>query len=201
MVFRMEILKMYFETLAGIIIKDGDIHEAKKLLAEAGYSDIKKFPAIEILYNTNETNKQIAEVIQTMWHESLGIITNLVNQESKVYFQSRSEGNFQIARSSWIGDYVDPMTFLDIWATGNGNNYTGWVNGQYDKLIDQAKNVNDSKVRYQALHNAEKLLMTEMPVVPIYFYTRLYVMKPWVNGLKYSAVGLVDFSGAYIAVH
>ena len=132
--------KKVFRNMGGAYFKDGNIDEAKKLLAEAGYADMKKFPAIEILYNTNETNKQIAEVIQEMWHEKLGVNVTLANQEWKVYLESRSQGNFQMARSSWIGDYVDPMTFLDIWATGNGNNFTGWNNAQYDQLIEKAKN-------------------------------------------------------------
>jgi oligopeptide transport system substrate-binding protein len=153
------------------------------------------------LYNTNETNKQIAEVIQEMWREKLGIKTTLTNQEWKVYLESRGTGNFQVARSSWIGDYVDPMTFLDIWATGNGNNFTGWRNTQYDRLINTAKSTNDPKLRFQALHDAEKLLMNEMPILPIYFYTRPYIIKPWVKGVRYSAVGLVDFSGVSILAH
>jgi oligopeptide transport system substrate-binding protein len=193
--------KSVFRKIGGDYFKDNAVGQAKKLMAEAGYSNIKKFPTIEILYNTNETNKQIAEVIQEMWREKLGINVNLVNQEYKVYLQSRSEGNFQVARSSWIGDYVDPMTFLDLWATGNGNNYTGWKSGQYDKLIDVAKTSNDPKVRYKALHDAEKLLMDEMPIIPFYFYTRPYIIKPWVKGVRYSAVGLVDFSGVTIAAH
>jgi oligopeptide transport system substrate-binding protein len=190
-----------FRKVGGEYIKDGNISEAKKLLAAAGYTDMAKFPVIEILYNTNETNKQIAEVIQAMWRDALGIKTSLVNQEWKVYLESRGTGNFQLARSSWIGDYVDPMTFLDIWASGNGNNFTGWTDGQYDRLIDTAKNINDPQKRYQALHDAEKLLMNEMPIIPIYFYTRPYIIKPWVKGVRYSAVGLVDFSGVRIERH
>lgn len=193
--------KNVFRKVGGDYFKDSAVSQAKKLLAEAGYSDIKKFPTIEILYNTNETNKQIAEVIQEMWREKLGINITLVNQEYKVYLQSRSEGSFQVARSSWIGDYIDPMTFLDIWATGNGNNYTGWKNVQYDKFIDLAKTTINPKIRYQALHHAEQLLMNEMPIIPLYFYTRPYIIKPWVKGVRYSAIGLVDFSGVSIAAH
>lgn len=193
--------KGVFRQAGGDCFKDNAVAQAKKLLAEAGYADIKKFPTIEVLYNTNETNKQIAEVIQEMWREKLGINVTLVNQEYKVYLQSRSQGNFQIARSSWIGDYVDPMTFLDLWTESNGNNYTNWKKAQYDKLIDIAKTTIDSKVRYKAMHDAEKLLMDEMPVIPIYFYTRPYIIKPWVKGVRYSAVGLVDFSGVSIKVH
>jgi oligopeptide transport system substrate-binding protein len=193
--------KAVFREAGGSCFADNGVDQAKKLLAEAGFTDIKKFPTIEILYNTSETHKQIAEVIQQMWHDKLGINTTLVNQESKVFLQSRSGGNFQIARSSWIGDYVDPMTFLDIWATGNGNNFTGWTNAQYDKFIDTAKTTLNTKVRYQAMHDAEKLLMNEMPIIPIYFYTRPYIIKPWVKGVLYSSVGLVDFSGVTITNH
>ncbi|HBE77121.1 MAG TPA: ABC transporter substrate-binding protein [Firmicutes bacterium] len=193
--------KAVFRKVGGSCFIDNGVNQAKKLLAEAGYSDIKKFPTIEILYNTNETHKQIAEVIQQMWHDKLGINATLVNQESKVFLQSRSEGNFQIARSSWIGDYVDPMTFLDIWAAGNGNNFTNWTNAQYDKLIDTAKTTLNAKVRYQAMHDAEKILMDQMPIIPIYFYTRPYIIKPWIKGVRYSAVGLVDFSGVTIGTH
>jgi oligopeptide transport system substrate-binding protein len=190
-----------FRKVGGDYLKDNNVSLAKKLLADAGYTNMAKFPAIEILYNTNETNKQIAEVIQEMWREKLGIKTTLTNQEWKVYLESRGTGNFQVARSSWIGDYVDPMTFLDIWAAGNGNNFTGWRNTQYDRLINTAKSTNDPKLRFQALHDAEKLLMNEMPILPIYFYTRPYIIKPWVKGVRYSAVGLVDFSGVSILAH
>lgn len=192
---------MVFRKVGGDYLKDRAVSEAKQLLAAAGFSDPAKIPVIEILYNTNEANKQIAEVIQEMWRENLGIKTRLINQEWKVYLESRRNGDFQVARSSWIGDYVDPATFLDIWTAGNGNNFTGWTNVQYDRLIDTAQNTNDPKKRYQALHDAEKLLMNEMPIIPIYFYTRSYIIKPWVKGVRYSAVGLVDFSGAYLDKH
>jgi oligopeptide transport system substrate-binding protein len=190
-----------FREVGGNYHKDGDIEKAKKLLAEAGYSDISKFPTIQILYNTSETNKQIAEVIQEMWKKHLGINATLTNQEWKAYLTSRKQGDFQIARSSWFGDYVDPMAFMDLWVSDNGNNYSRWENSEYDKLIDKAKNATNPKLRLQTMHEAEKLLMNEMPIIPIFFYTRPYVMKNWVKGVRYSAVGLVDFSSAYIIAH
>jgi oligopeptide transport system substrate-binding protein len=190
-----------FRTTGGQCFKDGDLVQAKKLLAAAGYTDPKKFPAIQILYNTSETNKQIAEAIQEMWSKGLGINVTLTNQEWKAYLESRKNGNFQIARASWIGDYVDPMTFLDLWASDNGNNYSGWSNANYDKLIAKAKITGDAKARFKLLHAAEKLLMAEMPIIPIYYYTRPYLISKWAKGVRYSAVGLVDFSGAYILAH
>jgi oligopeptide transport system substrate-binding protein len=190
-----------FRTAGGNYFKDADLAKAKKLLAEAGYADLKKFPAIQILYNTSETNKQIAEVIQEMWSKELGINITLTNQEWKVYLESRKRGDFQIARASWMGDYVDPMTFLDVWTSENGNNYSGWSNAHYDKLIDQAKVTTNAKTRLKLLHEAEKLLMEEMPIIPIYYYTRPYLFSKWARGVRYSAVGLIDFSGAYIIAH
>jgi oligopeptide transport system substrate-binding protein len=190
-----------FRTAGGNYFKDGNLVKAKKLLAKAGYANPKKLPAIQILYNTSETNKQIAEVIQEMWGKGLGVNVTLTNQEWKVYLESRKHGDFQIARASWVGDYVDAMTFLDLWTSDNGNNYSGWSNTKYDKLIDRAKVTTNSKSRLKLLHAAEKLLMAEMPIIPIYYYTRPYLLSKWARGVRYSAVGLIDFSGAYILAH
>jgi oligopeptide transport system substrate-binding protein len=104
-------------------------------------------------------------------------------------------------RSGWIGDYVDPMTFMDMFVTDGGNNNTNWSNAQYDKLIDIAKKTANQKVRMKAMHDAEKILMDEMPIIPIYFYTKPYLMKDWVKGVRQSALGFNDFSRAYILAH
>jgi oligopeptide transport system substrate-binding protein len=193
--------KRSFRQVGGNYFKDNDIQHAKKLLSEAGYSDIKKFPAVEILYNTSEAHKQVAEAIQEMWAKNLGIKATLTNQEWKVYLTSEDEGNFQIARAGWIADYVDPMTFLDMWTTHNGNNDTGWSNASYDRLITKAQNSGDPKTRIKLMHDAEKILMSEMPIAPIYFYTRPYLCKDYVKGYLYSSLECIDFSGAYIVKH
>jgi oligopeptide transport system substrate-binding protein len=190
-----------FRTVGGNYFKDGDINKAKKLLAEAGYANPKKFPTIQILYNTSETHKQIAEAIQEMWSKRLGLNVTLTNQEWKVYLESRKHGDFEIARSSWFGDYVDPMAFLDLWTSNNGNNFSSWSNARYDKLIAQAKVTVNAKARLKLLHEAEKLLMAEMPIIPIHYYTRPVLISKWAKGVRYSAVGLIDFSGAYILAH
>ena len=119
--------------------KDNDIEAAKKLMAEAGYPDGKGFPAIEILYNTSNAHKAIAEAIQEMWKKSLGIDVTLTNQEWAVYLSNRTALKYQVARAGWIGDYVDAMTFMDMWVTGGGNNDTGWGNKAYDEVIEKAK--------------------------------------------------------------
>ena len=159
-----------------------DVAAAQKLLAEAGYPGGKGFPKTEILFNTLETHRSIAEAIQQMWKKHLGIDVELVNQEWKVYMDSQRQMTYQVCRGSWIGDYPDPNTFLEMWVTGGGNNQTGFSNPEYDRLIKEAGLSADSKARMEILHKAELLLMDEMPIIPIYFYTRNFLQKPNVKG-------------------
>jgi oligopeptide transport system substrate-binding protein len=159
-----------------------DLAEAKKLLAEAGYPEGKGFPGVEILYNTLEAHRSIAEAIQQMWKVNLGINVTLKNQEWKVYIDSQQKLDYEIARAGWIGDYSDPNTFLDMWKTGNGNNNTGWSNKKYDSLIDQANLTGDLAKRLDLFQQAEAILMNEMPVIPIYTYTSKYLISERVVG-------------------
>ncbi|OPZ63533.1 MAG: Oligopeptide-binding protein OppA precursor [Firmicutes bacterium ADurb.Bin506] len=175
-----------------------DVAAAKKLLAEAGYPDGKGFPTISILYNTSENHKKIAEAIQEMWKKNLGIDVRLTNQEWQVYLDSRDALDYQVARAGWIGDYVDPNTFLDMWTSNNGNNDSGWKNAKYDELIFGAAKTTDQAKRAKMLHDAEKILMDEMVVMPIYFYVNLNVYKPTIKGVSYSPLGFVDFTNAYV---
>jgi oligopeptide transport system substrate-binding protein len=159
-----------------------DVAEAKRLLAEAGYPDGKDFPTIELLYNTLEAHRIIAETIQQMWKKNLGIEVRLVNQEWKVYLDSQRTLNYQISRASWIGDYADPNTFLDMWVTGGGNNRTGWSNPEYDRLIAEAARTTDPQQRLEVFQKAEAILLDELPMIPIYFYTHVHARRPEVNG-------------------
>lgn len=148
------------------------LKEAKKLLADAGYPDGKGFPKIDILYNTSENHKKIAVAIQQMWKKNLGVDIGLFNQEWKVYLNSQTQLQYDMSRAGWIGDYPDPNTFLDMWLTNGGNNNTGWSNKQYDELIAQAGSTNDQAKRFDSFKKAEKILLDELPVLPIYIYTR-----------------------------
>jgi oligopeptide transport system substrate-binding protein len=154
----------------------------RKLLAEAGYPDGKGFPTTEILINTSESHRKIAEAVQAMWKENLGIDVGIYNQEWKVYLDSQSALDYDISRSGWIGDYVHPSTFLDLFTTGNGNNDTGWGSPEYDSLIQRAQTAGSEAERLQMLRDAEAILLTELPVVPIYWYTRVYMKDPRVQG-------------------
>jgi oligopeptide transport system substrate-binding protein len=159
-----------------------DIAKAKQLLAEAGYPNGKGMPPVEILYNTLEYHRTIAEAIQQMWKTKLGVDARIVNQEWKVYLDSQRSLNYQVCRAGWTGDYNDPNTFLDLCTTGSGNNETGWSNPEYDRLIAQAAATVDPQQRLEVFQKAETLLMDEMPVLPVFFYTRVYLMRPELKG-------------------
>ena len=133
--------------------------EARQLLADAGYPNGEGFPTVEYLYNTDDKHKKIAEALQNMWQEQLGVTVNLDNQDWNVFLQNRKEGNYQISRNGWIGDYNDPCTFLDMWYTGGGNNDAQYSNPDYDAQIDAAKSTSDPAERMKAFHAAEDILM------------------------------------------
>ena len=187
-----------FRVMGGDFFTDNNVEEAKALLSDAGYPNGKGFPKFQLLYNTSEVHKSIAEAIQQMWKENLGIDCELVNQEWKVYLDNRSKLQYDIARAGWIGDYPDPTTFLDMFVGNSGNNDTGWNNPQYNDLIAKAKNEKDNWLRMTLLHQAEEVLMDELPILPIYFYTRPLMIKPWLKDYISSLLGYTDFKWAYV---
>ncbi|MFQ5956227.1 MAG: peptide ABC transporter substrate-binding protein [Candidatus Brocadiales bacterium] len=161
-----------------------NLEEAQRLLAEAGYPGGRGFPRTEFLFNTSEANKDIAEVIQQMWKEYLGVDITLVNQEWKVFLSTVKNLDYQIARGNWIGDYVDPNTFLDMFVTDGGNNRTGWGNRHYDQLIEAAAEERDRKKRMEIFRDAERILVeNELPILPIYYHVSFNIYRPYVKGV------------------
>ncbi|MGZ0655968.1 peptide ABC transporter substrate-binding protein [Coraliomargarita sp. W4R53] len=155
---------------------------ARQLLAEAGYPGGAGFPKFELLFNTSESHRTLAVAIQQMWKQELGIDIGLYNQEWKVYLATRQARDFDIVRASWIGDYVDPNTFLSLNTSDNGNNHTNWGSKTYDRLISQAATEQDPTARFALFQEAEKLLIEEMPIIPIYFYVRSMLIDESVKG-------------------
>lgn len=175
-----------------------NVAAARQLLAEAGYPDGKNFPTIELLFNTLAQHKAIAEALQEMWKNNLNINVTLHNEEWKVYLDSMRRRDYFMGRAGWVGDYVDPSTFLDMFTTDSGNNETGWSNKEYDRLIKLAGTTGDQAVRYDAYQKAEAILMDEMPIIPIYFYTRPRLIRPSVKGWYPNVLDQYDFKSIYL---
>lgn len=157
---------------------DTRILEARRLMEEAGYPGGKDFPTMTLLYNTSESHKKIAAVVQQMWKEDLGIEVELTNKEWKVYLDELTGLNYQVARRGWIGDYTDPHTFIELMSSKSGNNNTGWKNEEYDKLLHESDRELDPQKRMALLQKAEEILLDEMPVIPIYFYVSQTMYRP-----------------------
>ena len=117
-----------------------------------------------------------------MWKQALNINITLSNNDWKVYLDRESNLDYDLSRAGWIGDYLDPTNFLDLFVTGGGNNRTGWFNPRYDELINQAAMTGEQEARYEILQAAEAILLEETPVAPVYTYTRVRLIDPSVKG-------------------
>lgn len=162
-----------YRSIAGL---SKDCQRAQELLAEAGFAGGKGFPLVNYLYSEGQLNEDIAVEIQAMFRDALGITINLHRQEWKVYLRSMSNLDYDICRASWVGDYKDPNTFLDMFVTGGGNNRTGWSNKRYDELIAAAAMEMDAAKRLELLAQSEELLIVhEAPICPIYYYVGIQI--------------------------
>ncbi|MDZ4803535.1 MAG: peptide ABC transporter substrate-binding protein [Candidatus Eisenbacteria bacterium] len=171
---------------------------ARECLAKAGYPDGKGLAGLELMFNTSEDHRKLAEIVQAMWKDHLKINVALSNQEWGSYLRNTTGLNYQVARRSWIGDYADPATFLDCMKTGDGNNRTGWSSPEYDALLAEAGRTFDPVARYEILARAETLLLDECPVIPIYNYTLTEMIKPYVRGIEANLTNTNNLKFAWI---
>ena len=171
---------------------------AKKFLSQAGFENGQGFPEIELTYNTSDGHRRIAVAIQQMWKDNLNINVKLSNQDWKVYLSRIKSLDYQIARAAWIGDYPDPNTFLDMFVSNGGNNQTGWSNITYDNLIASAAKEADPIKRYSIFQEAERILMEESPIMPIYTYTRILLKHPTVKGWYPNILDIHPYKYVYL---
>lgn len=158
--------------------------EARRLYGEAGYSADNPLE-VEILYNTEESHRAIAVAIAAMWQQVLGVRTTITNQEWKVYLDTRRQKiDTQTFRAGWIGDYNDANTFASLLLSTSQLNDFGYANPRYDALLALAAGEGDLATRAKYLEEAERLLLEDLPIMPIYFYVTTRLVKPWVAGYE-----------------
>jgi oligopeptide transport system substrate-binding protein len=159
-----------------------DIPKAQQLLAEAGFPGGKGFPAIEIHVNDSETHVLVAQFLQNAWKEALGVNFSIRQESSSVFYDTQERLDYHISRAGWIADFVEPISFLDMWTKENKNNNTGWENAEYDQLIRDSYAEGDAAKRLAILQKAEAIFEADFVVVPIYWYRRPFLLHPALQG-------------------
>ncbi len=171
-----------------------DPEHARALLSEAGYPVVGEagsrraegLPSIEVLYNTSEAHKAIAVAIQSMWKEHLGVSVSLRNEEWHVMQKNVRDGNFQVVRYGWIGEFDHPQTFMDTFMAKSPANKTGWSSQRFEELIGKARTTADSATSMRLYRAAERIISDEVPKIPLYFYTKVTLIKPYVKGFHFN---------------
>ncbi|WP_400163856.1 peptide ABC transporter substrate-binding protein [Brevibacillus sp. TJ4] len=184
----------------GGYFKDNDVETAKKLLQEGMQElGITSLPPITLSYNTSEAHAKIAAAIQDQWRKNLGVEVKLENKEWAVYLEDLHQGNYQVGRMGWLGDFNDPINFLELYKDKyGGNNDTFWEHPDFKAKLNESALESDPEKRKQILAEAEAILMDEMPIAPIYFYTQSWVQNESVKGVQMTGLGDVDWKWAYI---
>jgi oligopeptide transport system substrate-binding protein len=186
---------------AGYTCRSGitdDFEEARRFLAEAGYPGGRGLPDIEVQCFQDDVPIRMMEAIQAMWRNELGVRITIAQLETKTLYANQQNKNYSIAFSGWIADYADPSTFLGTMVTGNGNNYAGWSNRAYDRLIDEAAGTADNRVRYELFQRAEAVMLGEAPLIPLFFQPQAYAISPAVHGWTTTVVGIHDFGRVWL---
>ena len=168
----------------GYVPPDGlpeDLARAKQLLAAAGYPDGKGLPPLEIMVNNSGNHRVIAEAVQQMWRQ-LGVQVEINNMEMSSIFAKRRALDYSVLRSEWVADFADAKSFLDVFRGGSNNNHTGWANLQYDALLHAADHASDPVARRASMQQAESVLLDELPIIPVYYFTTVRLVHPSVRG-------------------
>ncbi|MDO8526935.1 MAG: peptide ABC transporter substrate-binding protein [Deltaproteobacteria bacterium] len=159
-----------------------DLVKAKQLLKAAGISPEKPFPVFQIHYNNVPDKQLVVEAAQQMWRENLGLESSLKGEEWTDFLKTRQKRELQVSYGGWTGDYVDPNTFLGLFISDNSQNHSGWSNPQYDALIKKAQETPDAPARNKLYREAEKILLEEAVVIPVFVKTKNYLIQPYIRG-------------------
>ncbi|EIV2907618.1 oligopeptide ABC transporter substrate-binding protein OppA [Citrobacter braakii] len=155
--------------------------EAKKLLAEAGYTADKPL-TFDLLYNTSDLHKKLAIAAASIWKKNLGANVKLENQEWKTFLDTRHQGNYDVSRAGWCADYNEPTSFLNMVLSDSSNNTVHYKSPAFDKLIADTLKVTDEAQRSELYSKAEQQLDKDSAIVPVYYYVNARLVKPWVGG-------------------
>ena len=155
--------------------------EAKKLLAEAGYSADKPL-TFNLLYNTSDLHKKLAIAAASLWRKNLGIDVKLVNQEWKTFLDTRHQGTYDVARAGWCADYNEPTSFLNTMLSDSSMNTAHYKSPAFDKIMAESVKASDEAQRTAAYAKAEQQLDKDSAIVPVYYYVNARLVKPWVGG-------------------
>ncbi len=176
-----------------------DPAEARRLLAEAGFPGGDGLPPIDLLYNTGFHHERVCDAMAEMWRVELGATVRLRGREVKTFSEDRRARRFMIARAGWYGDYADPTTYLDLFASENGHNDSGHRDARFEELLNQARGLNDGRARLKLLRRAEARLLHETtPLIPLFQQTQLIAIKPYVQGLIPNARLIFPFHRARV---
>ena len=178
---------------------EANCEQARELLAQAGYPNGEGFPETTYLYNTDDKHQAVAEALQQMWSNVLGVDVTLNNQDWNVFLETRSAGDYSICRNGWIADYNDPVSFLDMFMTDNGNNDAHYSNPEYDAMMTTVLSDSDAAGRMELMHQAETLLCdTDCAIAPLYYYSQPYMVSDRVHGMYYTPLGNFIFTYATV---
>jgi oligopeptide transport system substrate-binding protein len=184
----------------GVEMQLYDPAKAKEYLAKSGYGPGKQPPELQILFNTLEAHRDIAQVVAQMWKETLGLDAELVNYEWKVYLENTKNLNYKaLARASWIGDFADPISFLELYTTTDGNNRAGFSDPAFDQAVKSTWTIADPATRMAKLKEAEAIMMDGMPVIPIYYYSLQEMRSPKLRNAVPNPLGQYSWKDIYLA--
>lgn len=175
-----------------------DFEAARRLLAEAGFPGGRGLPALDLQVRNDEHQPRLAEVLQAQWAKELGVTLTITPLEQKTWVQNQQTLNYTLSGAGWIGDFVDPVTFLDLLVSTGGNNWTGWTDAGYDRLIAQAAATPDAAARRELFQQAEAILLDQAPVAPVFFGVRAYLIHPAVKGWEPSLLGLHQYKKVHL---